>query len=441
MGGCLEALINKTTGRSLLRLRPQNVHGLLVLVLGLWARVGQAGLFGSSCKHGKDGKFKHDCYHALVSPYNRIGRTCSDANAHQKLGTTREGERERGFREARLEEAYASPRNSRTRQYTTPLDNTLVRPLPSRQSSGRNSRSSNRSGDDMSVAEATEKWGEPEETTRSFSPYGNRRRLQRCSHGIKTYFKCKECDENGNGRTCDVGYLDRKYKNEAYEERVSDYPRKRSGNNDCPHLTSDQRFQWRHLFRGPKGLDGFGKDGCPECSPSSKKYKCGKCDVRSDQSPGSCQFATHHQWEECDAQNGNGRQSPRDPRARYQPSNCNNCNNCTDCFDRDPNLGACEAVARPSLNFDDDFARPSRKKKSKATEQEQKGWLGGWFGRRLAEDNVTLRRLTEDNVNSLTAFCAWALMLLIVVVVYTLTKMGKRSAMQRRLLSKTQVSF
>merc|ERR1711964_133079 len=393
MGGCLEALINKTTGRSLLRLRPQNVHGLLVLVLGLWARVGQAGLFGSSCKHGKDGKFKHDCYHALVSPYNRIGRTCSDANAHQKLGTTREGERERGFREARLEEAYASPRNSRTRQYTTPLDNTLVRPLPSRQSSGRNSRSSNRSGDDMSVAEATEKWGEPEETTRSFSPYGNRRRLQRCSHGIKTYFKCKECDENGNGRTCDVGYLDRKYKNAGYEERVSDYPRKRSGNNDCPHLTSDQRFQWRHLFRGPKGLDGFGKDGCPECSPSSKKYKCGKCDVRSDQSPGSCQFATHHKWKECDAQNGNGRQSSQ--------------------YGSGYNMSTAEATEK--------WGEPEETP-------------------RQAFDPYS-RRLAEDNVNPLTAFCAWALMLLIVVVVYTLTKMGKRSAMQRRHLSKTQVAF
>merc|ERR1711964_943017 len=51
------------------------------------------------------------------------------------------------------------------------------------------------------------------------------------------------------------------------------------------------------------------------------------------------------------------------------------------------------------------------------------------------------RRLAEDNVNPLTAFCARALMLLIVVVVYTLTKMGKRSAMQRRHLSKTQVAF
>jgi len=48
--GCLEALINKTTVRSLLRLRPQNVHILLVLLLGLWARVGQAQV----CPHGKD---------------------------------------------------------------------------------------------------------------------------------------------------------------------------------------------------------------------------------------------------------------------------------------------------------------------------------------------------------------------------------------------------
>merc|ERR1711964_221487 len=82
----------------------------------------------------------------------------------------------------------------------------------------------------------------------------------------------------------------------------------------------------------------------------------------------------------------------------------------------------------------------------KATAASKQSW-GAWFGkkvgytRRLAEDDVTHRRLAEDNVNSLTAFCAWALMLLIVVVVYTLTKMGKRSAMQRRHLSKTQVAF
>merc|ERR1712096_34958 len=64
-----------------------------------------------------------------------------------------------------------------------------------------------------------------------------------------------------------------------------------------------------------------------------------------------------------------------------------------------------------------------------------------WLSEKVWLERYGRRRLAEDNVNPLTAFCAWALMLLIVVVVYTLTKMGKRSAMQRRHLSKTQVAF
>jgi len=64
-----------------------------------------------------------------------------------------------------------------------------------------------------------------------------------------------------------------------------------------------------------------------------------------------------------------------------------------------------------------------------------------WVSEKVWLELYGRRRLAEDNVNPLTAFCAWALMLLIVVVVYTLTKMGKRSAMQRRHLSKTQVAF
>jgi len=377
--GCLEAVINKTTVRSLLRLRPQNVHILLVLLLGLWATVGQASSYYTprydDCIHGRD-MISEGCYECEAETAPR-SPTPSDTSA-LKVGDAVEVRSMENYYDGVWNDVFTvrlveiSPRTNECvvraqtkvngvsvgRPEEWILPDYLVRAVPS----GRNSRSPNSKRHCNRCRKYSEFCGPCEEangstcteTTKSFSPYG--RRLVDLPRLEDYYF-----DENGNFDP--NGTHDRRRFNIAYDKAVA----QTDANQVCTLCWKQGRIRAPSVH-GP-GLKGslrneFGTiiDKCP--------------------------------------------------------------------YTLKPHTGQHKFVESETLSTLD-WAKVYTAAAGRT--------IG--FSRRLGEDDVTLRRLAEDNVNSLTAFCGWALMLLIVVVVYTLTKMGKRSAMQRRHLSKTQVAF
>jgi len=200
----LEPLVNKT----LLRLRPQNVHIFLPLLLVcLWATVGQASSYYTprdECIHGKD-MISEGCYECEAETAPR-SPTPSDTSA-LKVGDDVEVRSMENYEDGVWDKVCTvklveiSPRTNECVVSAQMLVNGvfvgkaeewilpdyLVRAVPSY---GR--------GNDMTMAEATAAYGEPEETTRNYNFRRRRlnatksRRRRLCPHAYM-WGDCADC--------------------------------------------------------------------------------------------------------------------------------------------------------------------------------------------------------------------------------------------------------
>jgi len=416
--GCLEALINKTTVRSLLRLRPQNVHILLVLLLGLWARLGQAKV----CPHGKDDVSDPDCKKCYKAKYDQYledtgqNLICSHGNklatCHQKIS------KGPGHMHGASCQAFFS-RNMFNHFKIACQKCGLCNPS------------------------CEFIWHNGSDGNHQYhcKCYGGRRLVEDSIY--------KECEPHREVVILDYGEMltgsCAKCMNDMKQRGSNPRAREISPANGYPRVPNSLP-EAKEILREKNGGRSDGGNGRP--SSVNRGYDNYDQPQSYNRSPPSDYGRTSYGGQgEPEAYS---RSLGIDQRSSYggqgEPeaySRSEGLDRLNDVYDKKLMCRNCDAdtIGRNQRKFSKTNNPADKCPNGRSPYRGRKKDDHSWVSEKVWLELYGRRRLAEDNVNPLTAFCAWALMLLIVVVVYTLTKMGKRSAMQRRHLSKTQVAF